>query len=310
MNKTFKILIVDDDEVIRKNLVSYLTRFHKFDYKLNVEAAESTAEALQIMSHDKYDLVIADINMPGQSGFELIEKVNELYKETKTALITAYKVEDYLKLAREKNVSNIIVKTAPFNFDELSTVINGLLLPEKYLFGLHNYINKSSQLKHHSIDSSNSISSVQAILRNCMLSLHISNIELLSIAILEAITNALYHAPQTSEGQKKYNRGELITQLDPNDIVDIYYGWDSEKLGISVIDKAGKLTRDEILYWLNRNVTGTGILDTHGRGFYLMHCIVDRLIVNIKPNELTELIFLIYYKDTYTGHKPIYINEL
>lgn len=306
----FSILIVDDDTVIKENLVNYLTKFHKAEYELTVDSSESAEEALELMLTRSYNLVIADINMPGESGFDLSEKIKQLYSNTKIAMITAYKVEDYLKLAREKGVSNIIVKTAPFNFDELSTVINGLLLPDKYLWGLENYLIKNTKLNYCTVDSYDSISKVQATLRECMYSLNISNIELLSIAILEAITNAIYHAPHKNSGQKKYDRGEIIDYLDKEDIIDISYGWDEEKLGISVKDKAGKLNKDDVLYWLDRNVTSSNVLDTSGRGIYLMHCIVDRLIINIKPDVQTELIFLIYLKEAYSGHKPIYINHV
>jgi len=207
-------------------------------------------------------------------------------------------------------LSNIIVKTAPFNFNELSKVINGLLMPEKYLLGLSNHLEKGSELNSYIIDGSDSIAKIQSILRECMISLNVPNIELLCIALLEAITNALYHAPRTLSGQRKYERGDIVQKLDSEDSIEIHYGWDKEKLGISITDHSGNLTRDDVLYWLERNVTGTNILDTSGRGFYLMHCIVDRLIINIQPLKITELIFIIYLKDTYSGHKPIYINEL
>lgn len=308
--ETFKTLIVDDDAVIRKSLVNYLTRFHKSDYTLTVDSAENAKEAKDFFKKASYDLAIIDINMPGESGFSLIEYIKKHYKKTKTALITAYKVQDYLKLCKEKEISNIIVKTAPFNFNEFSQIVNSLLIPDKHLFGLHNYLKKGTNITHHTLDGSSSISKVQSVLRDCMVSLKVNNIELLSIAILEAMTNALYHAPHSLSGEKKYNRDQVISQVDENEIVDVYYGWDEEIFGISVIDKAGKLKQQDVLYWLERNITGANVLDASGRGLYLMHCIVDRLIINIKTDQKTELIFLIHLKDAYSGHKPIYINQV
>ncbi|MEW5821286.1 MAG: response regulator [Cyanobacteriota bacterium] len=307
---TFNILIVDDDSVIRKSLVNYLTRFHKADYKLSVHSAESTKQAKEFFASNKYNLAIVDINMPDESGFNLIEFINEKYPDTKSAMITAYKVEDYLKLCKEKSISNIIVKTAPFNFNELSQIVNGLLVPDKYLFGLHNYLPENTDLNYMTIDSSDSITNAQIKLRDCMKELNINNIELLSIALLEAMTNALYHAPHNDSGERKYERDQKIGKLIGDEVVDVIYGWNEDIFGISVIDKAGRLSKENVLYWLNRNITGANILDATGRGLYLMHCIVDRLIINIKTNEKTELIFLIYLKDVYSGHKPIYINQI
>ncbi|MGD9580635.1 MAG: response regulator [Vampirovibrionia bacterium] len=307
---TYNILIVDDDSVIKESLVNYLTRFHKAGYKLKVDSAETVKESKELLNQKDYNLAIIDINMPNESGFDLIEAINKNYPKTKTALITAYKVEDYLKLCRDKGVSNIIVKTAPFNFKELSYVINGLLEPDKYLFGIHNYLNSETEVQSLTINSSNSLAIAQATIRDCMSTLKVNNLELLSIALLEAMTNALYHAPHNSNGTKKYDRDIIIQELTPDEIVEIHYGWDEEKLGISITDHAGKLNKDNVLYWLNRNVTGANILDSTGRGLYLMHSIVDRLIININPDVKTEIIFLIYLKEIFSGHKPIYINQI
>lgn len=308
--KTYNILIVDDDSVIKGSLVNYLTRFHKADYKLSVDSSETVRDSRELLKLKEYHLAIIDINMPNESGFDLIETINKDYPKTKTALITAYKVEDYLKLCNEKNVSNIIVKTAPFNFKELSYVVNGLLKPDKYLFGVHNYLNKDTEIETLTINNSQSLSIAQATIRDCMATLKINNLELLSIALLEAMTNALYHAPHNSNGTKKYSRDRMIQELEPDEIVDINYGWDDEKLGISIVDRAGKLNKSNVLYWLNRNVTGANMLDSTGRGLYLMHSIADRLIININPNKKTEIIFLIYLNEIFSGHKPIYINQI
>lgn len=310
MNNTFNLLIVDDDHAIRANLERYLSKFHKAEYNLNVFSAENCEQAKNIIKNNIINFSIIDINLPDENGFTFVDHINELYPHTKTAMITAYKIEDYLKMAKDKGVSNIIVKTAPFNFDELSKVVNGMLIPDKYIFGLKNYLNGDVEIFNNSITSSDSISKIQTILRDCMAKLKVVNIELLSIAILEAIMNAIYHAPRNKTGEKKYERGELIKTLENEDSVEINYAWDDEKLGISVRDNAGKLTKEDVLFWLERNMTGTNVLDTSGRGFYLMHCIVDRLIINIKTDEFTELIFLIYIKGSYTGHKPVYINQI
>lgn len=307
---TFNVIIVDDDLVIRKNLVNYLTKFHKFDYELYVSSAGSAAEAMKEMANREYHLAIIDIKMPNESGFDLIEKLKIHHPQTKSVLITAYKVEDYLKTCAEKGVSNIIVKTAPFNFNELSQVINGFLKPEKYLFGLTNYLNQELDIRQETISNSHEITEVQTKLRDQMAKLKINNVELVSIAILEALTNALYHAPRNDEGKKKYTRDSIIESIEDTDIVKVEYGWDNEKFGISVLDNSGHLNRDDVLYWLNRNITGANVLESSGRGLYLMHSIADRLVINIKKGIKTEIIMMMYMKGVYSGHKPIYINQV
>lgn len=303
---TFNILIVDDERIIRESLANYLFKYHNIEYELSIDSANDCQSAIAFLEKVQYHLVVADIILPDGSGFDIVDKINKFYPETKVVLITAHKTEDYFKIAIEKNISNIIVKTAPFNFNEFSSVVNAALLPNKYLFDIHNYLLKDRTIKHFTIDNYSSITTIQTIIKKCMEYLNIQNTELISIALLEAITNALYYTGSSIKRYEKLSDQKLLK----NQEIEIKYGWDSEKFAVSVEDKAGKLSKKEVMYWLERNMTGDGVLDTHGRGFYLMHCIVDRLIININKNIKTELIFIIYLNNNYAGHKPININEI
>ena len=51
-------------------------------------------------------------------------------------------------------------------------------------------------------------------------------------------------------------------------------------------------------------------MDTHGRGVYLMHRLVDRVLINIAPGQRTEIIILDYFNSSPNLNKPIYINQL
>lgn len=82
-NKT--ILIVDDEEALSHLLNDMLS-----DEGYHVLEANNAARALGILKSTKVDLMISDIIMPGMSGFELEEKVNELYPQVKIQLVTGY----------------------------------------------------------------------------------------------------------------------------------------------------------------------------------------------------------------------------
>src|SRR5579871_3668666 len=64
------ILVVDDDEWIRDVLVRVLLR-----NQYQVSAAGSAEEALELLVHNSYDLLICDIMMTGMSGMELLPRV-------------------------------------------------------------------------------------------------------------------------------------------------------------------------------------------------------------------------------------------
>lgn len=307
--KTYKILIVDDDAVIRESLVSYLKNYHEADYELVIDAAEDVPDAKQKIKEQNFDLVITDINLPTEDGFILIEYLAEHSPKTRSALITAYKVEDYIKTAKKSGVFNIIPKTAPFNFTELSNVVNNLLEAES-AFSLANYMLPDSDLTEYVIKSSDNIMDAFYALREFFTKVNARHIDDLSTAMIEALTNSVYHVAKLPDGSLKYHKGQQIEQLEPEEFVTITYGVDSEKLGVSIMDQGGRITADEILYWLERNISGSGLLDTHGRGVYLIHTLVDRLIINIAPGRKTEIIVLDYFGSEYSSNKPLYINQL
>ena len=72
----YKILIVDDEKMIRMGMSKGLPWA-----QLNITGvyqAGSAMEALEIIGEKQPDIMITDINMPGMTGLELIQRANEL----------------------------------------------------------------------------------------------------------------------------------------------------------------------------------------------------------------------------------------
>jgi len=306
----YTVLLVDDDETIRHSIQRYLQEFHEAPYTLTLLCSDSPEHAREQLAQNTIDLVISDIKLPGEDGFSLLQFVRSHYPKTKTALITAYRVEDYIRKCKDTGIYNIIVKSVPFNFDELSSVLNNLLIPDA-AFGLDHYLKPSSQdsLQHFTIKNSDDIMVVFDALKAHFQGLPIRNINNLSTALIEALTNAVYHVARLPDGSVKYQKGEPIDQLAPQEVVTVQVAHDDEKVGIAILDQGGNIAAEEIVYWLYRNFTGAGILDTHGRGMFLIHTLVDRLIINIEPQRRTEFIFLDYFTTDFSNNKPLYINE-
>lgn len=302
----FKILVVDDDTVIRKSIVSYLKEFHNAGYSLTLDDVDSCEKAITLLTDKSYDLAIIDINMPVENGFELVQKLKTISPKTKLAMITGYPIEYYLKYAKTLGIFNIIAKTAPFNFEELSHTLNGLLQPDKYLLGINNYLEDNVDTATKLISTYNHLLELQNTVKGIMETLSIKEKELISVAVLEAITNAIYYQGEPTPDLRE----KPISDLSSNEEVEVKYGYDNDKFAVAVRDKAGKLKAEDVFFWMDRNFSGAGLLDTHGRGFYLMHCIVDRLIINIKPGSLTEIIFIVYYNTDFKGYKSIHVNKL
>ncbi len=84
MQKNKKILLVDDEEVIRLSFKRELQEYY------DVTLASSYQEALAFLSHKQFDLLITDLVMPGLNGLELLKNVKTHSPEMYVIIITAY----------------------------------------------------------------------------------------------------------------------------------------------------------------------------------------------------------------------------
>ncbi len=107
----YKVLVVDDEEPIRKLIVALLSgQGHE------CVTASSGAKALNEMFQRKSDAVIADIAMPGMDGITLTKKLLGQYPDLPIMVITGY-TEDYsLESAIAAGARDFIKK--PFSGDE------------------------------------------------------------------------------------------------------------------------------------------------------------------------------------------------
>jgi len=85
MNKRVRILIVDDEAVVRESMRDWLT-----DVGYEVFIAENGAQALDIIERERVGIVLADLVMPGMDGIELMKRAKELAPNIAVIIITAY----------------------------------------------------------------------------------------------------------------------------------------------------------------------------------------------------------------------------
>ena len=113
-----KILVVDDEQDM-ENL--FLQRFRKEikDGTVIFAFANSGEQALEYMSHNKHEavLILSDINMPGMSGLQLLEKIKQKYNEPPpiVMMITAYGDTDNYNTAMELGADAFLTKPVDFN---------------------------------------------------------------------------------------------------------------------------------------------------------------------------------------------------
>lgn len=104
-----KILIVDDDEVIRDTLYELLSENYL------CQTAETAEKAFARLEADAYDVVLTDISMPGLSGLELLGQVRQRFPTTPVIMISGIGDQDHAQGLIKLGAFEFLLK--PFSLD-------------------------------------------------------------------------------------------------------------------------------------------------------------------------------------------------
>lgn len=119
-----KVLIVDDELGTRESLRMIL----KYDYDL--VTASSGKEALQILSEDLPSVVLLDVMMPGEDGFNILERIKQITR-VPVIMITALKSVKSAVKAMKLGAFDYITK--PFDINEIQIVIDKALSTQELI---------------------------------------------------------------------------------------------------------------------------------------------------------------------------------
>ncbi|MEK0314763.1 response regulator transcription factor [Cohnella sp. 56] len=115
----YKALLVDDEPLILEGL-RYILSWEEHGFEI-AGAAESAAEAIELLGRSAVDLIVTDIRMPEQTGLELIERVRALRPDVKFVILSGYNDFEYVRKAATLGIENYLIK--PVNKDELSSTL-------------------------------------------------------------------------------------------------------------------------------------------------------------------------------------------
>lgn len=148
-----KILIIDDEPVIRETLSDWLEREGYI-----IETAITGEEGIKKEKDNNFDIAIVDLKLPGMDGIEVLRKLKEIDPDIVVIMITAYATIETAVSAIKDGAYDYLTK--PFNLEEISLVVkkitehrklvaeNILLkkqLEERYSF--ENIIGKSPKMR-------------------------------------------------------------------------------------------------------------------------------------------------------------------
>lgn len=118
-----KIIVVDDDESIRKTFFLILNKNYR------IYLAKDADEAMKCFKKAKIDLIIADVKLPGKNGLEMVSELRESGYRGEVILISAYSDLIDLDVLQRLSIGHFFVK--PLDLKALNHSIDFLLSPEK-----------------------------------------------------------------------------------------------------------------------------------------------------------------------------------
>ena len=113
-----KVLIVDDQELIRESLKVVLNVSADIEV---TDAVPSVAEALKSASQNRPDVVLMDIRMPGMDGVEGTKLLMDRYPQIKVIILTTFDDDEYVFGALKNGASGYLLKGS--SVSELSEAI-------------------------------------------------------------------------------------------------------------------------------------------------------------------------------------------
>lgn len=114
-----KILVAEDDEIIRSGIKEYLVEF-----KYDIYEAKDGKEALDVFKNNEIDLIILDIQMPKLTGLEVLEEIRKT-SDIPVIILTAFNDEKY-KIDAFSNLADGYIEK-PFSLPVLKARIESLL---------------------------------------------------------------------------------------------------------------------------------------------------------------------------------------
>ena len=114
-----KVLIVDDEENMRRTLADILT-----DEGYQVSTAATGEEAIKLCSKRPHEIILMDVRMPGIDGVETFRQIRRHQEGVRVILMSAYSVDDLKTIALDEGAIAFLSK--PLDLEQVINLIGGV----------------------------------------------------------------------------------------------------------------------------------------------------------------------------------------
>ncbi|GAK10193.1 response regulator transcription factor [Geomicrobium sp. JCM 19038] len=140
-----KLLIVDDDPLVRQSLTLLLEKEADFTV---IGVASDGEEALRFCETHQPDVILMDIRMPVMDGIECTKRVSETWPQIRIMMLTTFKDEHNIRLALNAGAKGYVLKSS--SIDDMAQQIRTLAAGSSVLDAdvLKEIVNPTEQYQH------------------------------------------------------------------------------------------------------------------------------------------------------------------
>jgi two-component system response regulator DesR len=126
-----KILLAEDQAMVRGALAALLTLACDSLNEIEIVEVEDGDKAMLQLKTNSFDLLLTDIEMPGKSGLELSQWLQQQRSQTKVIILTTFGRAGYIKRALEYGVGGFLLKDTPS--DDLINAIKQVMAGKRVI---------------------------------------------------------------------------------------------------------------------------------------------------------------------------------
>ncbi len=292
-----RILIVDPSQY-RCELVKIYS-----DAGYHADCCDSAFDAASKLKAYDYDLLVAEVELPGDNAFDLYEYLQENYPFIPAIMVTDKKIDIFFNMIFTRGIGNVLRK--PVNKEELLGLSEKLITKEN-IFGLQYYLPDMRDLKKIRITKSLQITDAIEMMIDQLhqWGFRADNTVAINLILNEMIINAVYHSHGLTA--EKLERKPVV--LEEGKYVDLFFCRNDNAYAVSITDYNGRLTKERILGSINEVInqeilieravlTGENILEKiseSGRGIDLVRKLSWEYYFIIKKNTRTDVIIVFH----------------
>lgn len=262
-----------------------------------------------LAAHDVIVLTLDEASKPHQQ--QLIEQAEALHPRTRLVLHACEADHECIEwMVKRPALSHVIAKQdASVDAAELTVTLAKLMRGDH--FGVEKYlvwgVDAHRLEVRDSRDKAQYVREVSSLANRLGCSDRV--VELVETVVDELSTNAIFNAPRDAGGQPRYahlNRREAVA-LEKRELAELTFAFDGSYFAVAQRDPFGSLTRETVVTYLDRCLKQTpdqqpGVGGA-GMGLFRVYRAVSKLIFNIRPGELTEVIGLIDLRQSFKRFK-------